>query len=156
MSTSPRENDASGARSRRVEPLHDLGQVEALRTASWNTSEVRLRVGIVDRLMVAQTLVPRALRFLVVAGHRLPHVSTPCPHATEHTTGGAVDLTVYVDGSPEPALWSPKPPPEWPAVAGALHSVGMVGGDRWWHWSFGDARWCEHTGEPEPLYDAIS
>jgi zinc D-Ala-D-Ala dipeptidase len=153
MSTSPHENDAS---PRRVEPLRDLGQVEALRTASWNTPEIRLRTGIVDRLMVAQSLVPRALRFLIIAGHRPPQVSSPCPHATDHTTGGAVDLTAHVDGSPEPAPWSAMPPPQWRAVTDALHSVGMVNGYRWWHWSFGDARWCEHIGGSEPLYDAIS
>lgn len=135
MSTNPRADDSPGARPRRVEPLRDLGEVEALRTASWTTSEVRLRAGVVDRLLVAQTLVPRALRFLVIAGHHLTDVFSPCPHATDHASGSAVDLTAYVAGSPEPTLWSPVPPPEWPAVADALRSVGMVDGNRWWHWS---------------------
>jgi zinc D-Ala-D-Ala dipeptidase len=150
---STRENDMSGAGSRRVEPLRDLGQVEALRTASWHTAGVLLRSGVVDRLMVAQTLVPRALRFLVVAGHRST-TAGPCPH--DHASGGAVDLTAYVDGSPEPVLWSAAPPPEWSAVAVALGSVGMVNGGQWWHWSFGDARWCDHVGGSTPLYDAVT
>jgi zinc D-Ala-D-Ala dipeptidase len=154
MSTSPRENDMPDARSRRAEPLRDLGEVEALRTASWNSSGVRLRAGVVDRLMVAQTLVPRALRFLIIAGHYLPSSTCSCPHATGHATGGAVDLTAYVGSAP--TLWSAVAPPEWPVVAEALRSVDMVNGDQWWHWSFGDASWCDRLGKPEPLYDAVS
>ena len=152
MPTSPRENDESGARPWRVEPLRDLDQVDALRAAPGT----RLRSGVVDRLLVAQTLVPRALRFLVVAGHHLPTATTPCPHVTGHATGGAVDLTAFVDRSADPRPWSEEPPPYWAAVAEALRSVGMVDGDRWWHWSFGDTRWCERVGAPRPLHDVIA
>ncbi|HEX6356700.1 hypothetical protein [Actinophytocola sp.] len=136
------------------EPLRDLALVHALRTASWS-ARVRLRSGVVDRLTVAQTLVPRALRFLVVSGHRGPADTGPCPDTGGHATGGAVDLALSVSGSPEPALWSVSPPPEWPVAAAALTAVGMVGGDTWWHWSFGDAAWCAGTGAPAPMYDLI-
>ena len=144
-----------GSRTTRTEPLRDLRQVEALRTAPWNTSGVRLRTGIIDRLMVAQTFVPRALRLLVVAGHHPLGTIVECPHAIGHATGGAVDLTAHADGSAEPEYWLAAPPPEWPAVAGALRSVGMVNGDPWWHWSFGDAAWCAHDGGSEPLYPVV-
>ena len=140
--------------SQRDEPLRDLALVHALRAADWRPEGVRLRSGVVDRLTVAQTLLPRALRFLVVSGHHGPDAE-PCPDTDGHATGGAVDLSLYVSGSPEPALWSATPPPEWPAAAAALMAVGMVGGDTWWHWSFGDARWCAGTGAPAPLYDVI-
>jgi hypothetical protein len=133
MSTSSRENGMPGARSRRVEPLRDLGQVEALRTASWHGSGIRLRTRVVDRLVVAQTLVPRALRFLIIAGQPLPPAS-PCTHALGHTTGAAVDLTAFTGTAP--AFWSAVAPPEWPAVVEALSAVGMVNGGHWWHWSY--------------------
>ncbi|WP_290057359.1 hypothetical protein [Amycolatopsis solani] len=136
--------------SRRDEPLRDLALAHALRTAG--PHPVRLRSGLVDRLTVAQTLLPRAFRFLVIAGHRAP---APCPHVAGHATGGAADLTLHVTGEPEPALWSATPPPLWPTAEHALRSMGMVGGDRWWHWSFGDDRWSAGTGAPAPLYDVI-
>ena len=140
---------------RRDEPLRDLALVHALRAASRSPDRVRLRSGLVDRLTVAQTLLPRALRFLVIAGFHAPDRVGPCPQADEHRTGGAVDLTLSVSGRPEPALWSATPPPEWPTAEHALLSIGMVNGDRWWHWSFGDDRWSAGTGAPAPLYDAI-
>jgi zinc D-Ala-D-Ala dipeptidase len=140
--------------SQRDEPLRDLALVHALRTADWRAEGVRLRSGVVDRLTIAQTLLPRALRFLVVSGHHGQDAG-PCQDTDGHATGGAVDLALSVSGSPEPTLWSATPPPEWPAAAGALMAVGMVGGGTWWHWSFGDARWCAGTGAPAPLYDVI-
>lgn len=141
--------------SQRDEPLRDLALVHALRTADWRSERVRLRSGVVDRLTVAQTFLPRALRFLVVSGHHGPDEAGPCQDMHEHATGGAVDLSLYVSGLPEPALWSAAPPPEWPVAAAALMAVGMVGGGTWWHWSFGDARWCAGTGARAPLYDLI-
>ncbi|TDV48873.1 hypothetical protein [Actinophytocola oryzae] len=141
--------------TQRDEPLRDLARVHALRTADWRTDGVRLRSGVVDRLTAAQTFLPRALRFLVVSGHHGPAGAGPCPDAADHATGGAVDLSLHVSGSPEPALWSAAPPPEWPVCAAALTAVGMVGGDTWWHWSFGDSRWCASTGAQAPVYDPI-
>lgn len=130
------------------EPLRDVGRVEALRLSP-AANDVFLRAGIVDRLMVAQTLVPRALRLLVVAGH--PPV-TACPRSGAHATGAAVDLTAHVDGCPEPAPWSPAPPPDWPLLVTALTAVGMVNSTSWWHWSFGDRDWQLRTGAAAPLY----
>lgn len=140
--------------SQRDEPLRDLALVHALRIAGWSAQGVRLRSGVVDRLTVAQTLLPRALRFLVISGH---HNGTgPCPHTTAHATGGAVDLTLYVSGLPEPAAWDVTPPPEWPAATDALTAIGMVNRGPWWHWSFGDAQWCANAGAPAPLYRPIA
>jgi hypothetical protein len=136
MSTSSRQSDMPGAASRRVDPLRDLGQVEALLTAPWATSGIHLRARVVDRLVVAQTLVPRALRFLIVAGHPLTSTSA-CTHLAGHATGGAVDLTACTGSAV--VSWSPVAPPEWPEVAEALSAVGMVNGAHWWHWSYGDA-----------------
>lgn len=138
------------------EPLRDLRLVEALRVSA--TSEnggPRLRTGIVDRLMVAQTLLPRALKLLVIAGHHGPAENTRCPHTTAHQTGGAVDLTTYQDGEPEPKPWSPEPPPAWPLVATALTDVGMVNGTTWWHWSFGDPQWRDQSGATAVLYGVV-
>jgi hypothetical protein len=92
---------------------------------------------------------------LVVAGHHAPDRTGPCPQVGEHGTGGAVDLTLHVSGRPEPEPWSAAPPPEWPTAERALLSIGMVTGDRWWHWSFGDDRWSAGTGAPAALYDVI-
>jgi zinc D-Ala-D-Ala dipeptidase len=136
------------------EPLRDLQQVEALRLATAVAAEaaVLLRTGIVDRLMVAQTLVPRALRLLVVAGHHAPATVGRCPHGATHATGAAVDLTAHLDGSPEPDPWSAIPPPDWPLLEVALTSVGMINTAAWWHWSFGDRDWQISTGADTALY----
>jgi zinc D-Ala-D-Ala dipeptidase len=129
------------------EPLCDLRHVEALRLAAAAPFgvAVRVRTGVVDRLLVAQTLVPRALRLLVLAGQHEPTADSPCPLAAAHRTGAAVDLTAHVDGLPEPDPWSADPPPDWPLLEAALRAVGMVGTAAWWHWSFGDGDRQPHT-----------
>jgi D-alanyl-D-alanine dipeptidase len=136
------------------EPLVNLERVEALRQISGGAA-VFLRSGIVDRLMVAQSLIPRALHLLVVSGHHAATTTSPCPHGAAHVTGAAVDLTFYVDGSPDPAPWSAVPPPRWPVVETALTSVGMVNTTSWWHWSFSDRDWQIRTGADMPLYGRV-
>jgi zinc D-Ala-D-Ala dipeptidase len=128
------------------ERLCDVRSVEALRVSAVAAPGALLvRAGIVDRLMVAQSLVPRAVRLLVVAGHHGWVAGTPCPRTGAHRTGGAVDLMAYVDGEP----------PGWREVADALTAVGMVPGTRWWHWSFGDLDWCHTTDAATPLYRTV-
>ncbi len=136
------------------EPLVNLQRVEALRLIS-SGAAVFLRTGIVDRLTVAQSLIPRALRLLILAGHHAATMTGPCPHSAAHATGGAVDLTAYVDGSPEPTPWSAVPPPDWPLLESALTSVGMVNTTSWWHWSFGDRDWQIRTAADLTLYGRL-
>ncbi|MGW4464956.1 M15 family metallopeptidase [Micromonospora sp. NPDC004704] len=56
------------------EPLVDLRDVEALRLdhrlADSDGAYARLRVGVVDRLVTAQTLLPSGIRLLVIEGYR--------------------------------------------------------------------------------------
>lgn len=109
------------------EPLVDLDTVDALRVdrrPAFGAPGVCLRVGLVDRLIAAQTLLPAGLLLLVVDGHRsLPDHRRRVAMAVEelrrarpdwpeervraavrqrihpgelgsHLTGGAVDLTL--------------------------------------------------------------
>jgi zinc D-Ala-D-Ala dipeptidase len=56
------------------EPLVDVGAVDALaadpRLCGRAGSSTRLRSTVVDRLVIAQSLLPRGLRLLIVEGHR--------------------------------------------------------------------------------------
>ncbi|MFI9811235.1 M15 family metallopeptidase [Saccharothrix variisporea] len=51
------------------ELLCDLRDIPALRAA---VADVHVRTGVADRLVAAQTLLPRGVRLLVVAGYRSP------------------------------------------------------------------------------------
>src|SRR5262245_14674398 len=96
------------------EPLVDVGTAAPLRVAR---PETYLRYGVVDRLVTAQSLLPRAVRLLIVDGHRpaaqrCQHVTcaleeaadtatcTTPPAVAPHPTGGAVDLTLFDDHLP--------------------------------------------------------
>lgn len=131
-----------------------MQQIEALGLIS-TAAGVCVRASIVDRLLVAQTLVPRALRLLVVAGHDPSAPIDPCPRSAAHATGAAVDLTAHLDGCSEPAPWSVLPPADWPLLETALTAVGMVNTSVWWHWSFGDRDWQIHTGANASLYGPL-
>jgi D-alanyl-D-alanine dipeptidase len=112
----------------RGEPLIDVRDVAALRVddrmASSHPTFARLRVTVVDRLVIAQSLLPRDLRLLVIEGYRpagqqaehfhryatelrdanpewtdeqlLAEVGRHCapPDSAPHRTGAAVDLTL--------------------------------------------------------------
>jgi D-alanyl-D-alanine dipeptidase len=112
----------------RRESLIDVGTVSALRVDNRMSPQhdgfVLLRTTVVDRLVVAQSLLPRGLRLLIVEGYRTPalqqahlnayredlrlgHADWPddrieaeaswyCapPDAAPHVTGAAVDLTL--------------------------------------------------------------
>src|SRR5689334_18702009 len=82
------------------EPLVDVGHVAALavdpRLLERSGSATRLRGTVVDRLVTAQSLLPRGLRLLILDGHRSAQRQREqvdeC--AGPHRTGGAADLTL--------------------------------------------------------------
>ncbi|MEJ2857571.1 MULTISPECIES: hypothetical protein [unclassified Saccharothrix] len=135
------------------EPLADLGRVEALRVAPWRSDPVRLRVSVLDRLVLAQTLLPRELRFLVLRGYG--------PVAL-HVSGAAVDLTLCsVDGS---ELWmgtevegsTDEVRERRRVLTAALTGAGLVNYPAgWWHWSYGDRYWAWVTGAPAARYGPV-
>jgi zinc D-Ala-D-Ala dipeptidase len=81
------------------EPLVDVRNIPALtvdpRLAGRPGSSTRLRSGVIDRLVTAQSLLPRGLRLLVVEGHRTEH------RQREHFAASLADLAVAY--------------PDWPA-----------------------------------------
>ncbi|HEX7306639.1 hypothetical protein [Lentzea sp.] len=144
------------------EVLVDVSTAAPLRTAG----AARLRSGLVDRLVTAQTLLPRHARLLIVDGHR------PCPHpdcapdrcgTAPHPTGGAVDLTLVNpngpahSGTPLPACCTgPVPPPHEDTrrvLSTALGAAGLANHPaQWWHWSYGDRFWASATNAPHARY----
>ena len=106
----------------RADPLVDVCRVAALRVAHLPTgrppARLDLRSAVIDRLIGAQSLLPRQFRLVVVAAHlpeglaRLP--GQACPHVADHRTGGAVDLGVQVENGTESrprGLAGPSPHP---------------------------------------------
>jgi D-alanyl-D-alanine dipeptidase len=153
-SVPPEDAPPSGLRLSRI-PIRDSGEALVdVRSAPLRVAgPAYLRYGLVDRLVTAQSLLPRDVRLLVVDGYRPPCPDpagpTPFP-AAAHPTGGAVDLTLSeVDDAvrPLPACCTgPVPPPgERTAqlLASALFAAGLVNYPaRWWHWSYGDRFWA--------------
>ena len=160
-------------------PIRDSGEVLVDVRASTplrTTGPTYLRSGLVDRLVTAQTLLPREVRLLIVDGYR-PQTHL-CLHPTcvagsgpgrcalpsataPHPTGGAVDLTLADGpthaGTPLPACCvGPVPPPTDQTgrlLAGALGAVGLANHPaRWWHWSYGDRFWAATTHAPHARY----
>ncbi|MFD5828346.1 hypothetical protein [Lentzea sp. NPDC060358] len=141
------------------EALVDVGTSAPLRVAG----TVLLRRGLVDRLVTAQSLLPRAVRLFLVAGHRATDSS--CAAQTAHRTGGAVDLTLSgggpdQDAPPLPDCWADPvalPPEKVRALlTSALSSAGLVNDPaRWWHWSYGDRFWAHVTNAPYARYGPV-
>ncbi|MFD3662335.1 M15 family metallopeptidase [Streptomyces sp. NPDC058659] len=146
------------------EPLIDLREVDALRldrrpAGRRDDAPVRLRLGVVDRLVTAQTLLPAGLRLYVARGHH------PEPPESPHATGAAVDLTLctaegvplWVGSDPRGAR-SPHrtvevsaPDPVAAENRGHLRRAMTVAGfinypAVWRHWSYGDRYWACVTG----------
>lgn len=117
------------------EPLVDVRAVAPLRVAAG--PPIHLRSGVVDRLVVVQSLLPRAVRLLVLAGH--------CP--PQHPTGAAADLALCDDGG--------TPVENPPLLAGALGALGFVPAAGWWHWTYGDRYWAFVTGAPYARYGPV-
>ncbi|MBT2443933.1 dipeptidase [Streptomyces sp. ISL-36] len=145
------------------EPLVDLREVGVLRLgrrpACPGEAPARLRLGVVDRLVTAQTLLPAGLRLLMIQGYR------PDPPEAPHATGAAADLTLCtVEGAP---LWmgsapqdtrsphrhttAPGPDPvaaeNRRSLSMAMTTAGFVNYHAaWWHWSYGDRYWACLSG----------
>jgi D-alanyl-D-alanine dipeptidase len=108
------------------------------------SAPTRLRCGVIDRLVVAQSLLPRDVRLLVVDGHG--------SHGT-HSTGGAVDLTLTADRADLPGCRREFAAPTSPLMVPALTAAGLVNDpDRWWHWSYGDRFWAFASRAPHARY----
>ncbi|MFD5825952.1 M15 family metallopeptidase [Lentzea sp. NPDC060358] len=152
------------------EPLVDLRTVAALRVDDRLAGEeglhARLRIGVVDRLVTAQTLLPVELRLLVVEGHR--------PGRTPHACGAAVDVSLCTVDADEVDLGTAVHDASTslsrtddPAVTGearsnrdflasALRGAGLVNYPRaWWHWSYGDRYWAYVTGSAQAFYGPV-
>ncbi|MET8043801.1 hypothetical protein ABZU25_23410 [Micromonospora sp. NPDC005215] len=159
------------------EPLIDLTAVPALRLRPTRRADlpVRLRLGVVDRIVAAQSLLPVHLRLLVVDGYRparaqAGHPESAMPGNLGHHTGGEADLTLCDPLGQELWLGSavydidpPGTPPELTVgvqcrrllLRRALSTVGMVGSPRtWWHWCYGNRQWAGVAGaRTAPYHD---
>ncbi len=114
-----------------------------------------LRSGMVDRLVTAQSLLPRGIRLLIIEGHWPPSTLEPYgrvyrerlgrahpdwaqsaldahtswhvaqPFVAAHVTGGAVDLTLCTDSGTELPMGTVLGP-DPDAVQGACHADGTT------------------------------
>jgi zinc D-Ala-D-Ala dipeptidase len=127
------------------ESLVDVRTEAPLRVDSGITdTHALLRSGVVDRLVVAQSLLPRPIRLLIIDGCR--------PDVVPHSTGGAVDLTLsdvdgkklVMDGGVAPTTRAEE---NRRLLNAALDAVGFVNyPPASWHWSHGDRYWAFVTG----------
>lgn len=119
------------------EPLMDLRNVEALRIdqrlADPEGAYAHLRVGVVDRLVTAQTLLPAGIRLLVVEGHR------PMRTQRQYFDAHVERLRVRNPSADETTLWRQasryiSPPEVAPHVAGAAVDLTLctVDGEELW------------------------
>jgi D-alanyl-D-alanine dipeptidase len=111
------------------EPLLDVASVAALRLSDLPVTARHLRTGLVDRIVAAQSLLPRSVRIHVVAGfrsvdeqaalfaayvellrrhhpdpdalHRAASRHIAPPDVASHVVGGGVDLTLCNEGGLE-------------------------------------------------------
>jgi D-alanyl-D-alanine dipeptidase len=115
-----------------------------------------LRVTVVDRLVTAQSLLPRDLRVLVIGGHQVSGETAWCrleSALTPHNTGAAADLTLCDEFGAELSSDSPA---DRRAFSAALTSAGLVKAPTgWWHWSYGDLYWCYRTGADAARYGPV-
>ncbi|WP_439379492.1 hypothetical protein [Amycolatopsis lexingtonensis] len=154
-------------------PIRDSGEeLVDVRTSAplWVVGPTWLRHGLVDRLVTAQSLLPRDVRLLIVDGYRTtcrhPACAPGCaipPAVAPHPTGGAVDLTLSGaddEALPLPACCAgPNPPPDAKTgrlLAEALVTAGLVNYPaRWWHWSYGDRFWAWVARSPHARYGPV-
>ncbi|MFI5593375.1 M15 family metallopeptidase [Amycolatopsis sp. NPDC051758] len=147
-------------------PIRDCGEplvdVRASAPLSVAGPPVHLRYGVVERLVTAQSLLPRTVRLLIVDGHRPATRPTVAPHPT----GGAVDITLSDRHAVDPAAATLPtcctgivPPPAdrtRQMLTSALTAVGLVAyPTRWWHWSYGDRYWAFVTQAAHSRYGPL-
>lgn len=137
-----------------TEALIDVAASAPLRVPSGR--HALLRFGVVERLVVAQSLLPRDVQLVIVAGHDAGNRS--------HATGGAVDLTLAGADDDAPAdvpccrgvAAAPATAGRLRMLTGALTGAGLVNDvQRWWHWSYGDASWAGATGAAQARYGPV-
>jgi D-alanyl-D-alanine dipeptidase len=132
-----------------------------------------LRTTVVDRLVAAQSLLPRGLRLVLIEGYRSAERAagwycSPAESAP-HRTGAAADLTLCDANGAELPMGGAGPadptgdaPPDAAARANrrilsdAVSAAGLINlPTAWWHWSFGDAYWAVVTGAPAARYGPV-
>lgn len=134
------------------ERLVDLRDVPALRTAT--PGSVLLRLGVVDRLVTAQTMLPEGLRLLVLGAHR----PSPGLRCTGHETGAAADLTLCRADGVElwPGATDPVAAEQRHTLSEALSVAGLSNYPAaWWHWSHGDCSWAYLRGAGHARYGPV-
>lgn len=143
------------------EPLVDLRDVDALRLdarlADPAGAFARLRIGLVDRLVTAQTLLPRGLRLLVVEGYR------PMELQRRYFQAHVRRLRDATPGADEPTLRRLasryiSPPEVAPHVAGAAVDLTLCtidGEEQWMGTEVNDTDTTAcHTDSPEVSAEA--
>lgn len=127
------------------EPLVDLRTVPAIQLADGHP---HVRLSLADRLVTAQTLLPRELRLLVIAGC---HPDGPDrDRAESHAAGAAVDLTLRTRTKAQPY---PETDDDHEILRTVLTTTGFVNHPTaYWHWSYGDRYWAFATGAPAARY----
>jgi D-alanyl-D-alanine dipeptidase len=165
------------------ELLVDVRATAPLQVAGEHPRFTLLRSSVVDLLVVAQSLLPRDVRLLVVDGYRPAAADRPthAPASAGHLTGAAVDLTLCGQtGVPLPidlasggtcptcAAYDEDLTARADAGPGGLHldnhallvdaltAMGFVNcPPRWWHWSYGDRHWAHATRAPHARYGPL-
>jgi len=141
------------------EPLVDLRAVLPLQVDPDRTGAVpvQVRSGVVDRLVTAQSLLPRGIRLLVVEGYPPPVADRTggrrscTAGSVAHRSGAAVDLMLCDDD-----LRPPPDPVRDRLLASALGATGLVNSpEHWWHWSYGDRYWALVAGAACARYGAV-
>ena len=144
------------------EPLVDLSTVPALQVdpgrAASDGVPVQVRSGVVDRLVTAQSLLPRGLRLLVLVGY--PPAGAPSTAALRptcicvprvHLSGAAIDVAMY-----EEDPYRPREAVRDPRLSDVLLAAGLVNAPtHWWHWSYGDQYWALVTNATHARYGAV-
>lgn len=155
---------------------------------------LRLRQGLVDRLIAADAALPPRYGIVVLDGWRSPryqqellaHYRAQHPDlaagfvadpeddlVAPHTTGGAVDLTLSLDGMPLAlgtdfdAFTDDARLDAFEGRPGSVrdlrrllaHVLGTVGlapyPQEWWHWSYGEQWWAAANGQSRTVYGVV-